>query len=150
MIREAGPKDLPTLQEFEQGIVAAERAFNSNLKNELICYYDIGALIESEDSVVMVAEEQGHLLGSGYGRIKHSKTYLNHDSHAYLGFMFVAPSHRGLGINQGIIQALIAWGKVRGIDDFYLDAYVENTSAIRAYEKLGFQQSLVEMKLNLK
>lgn len=150
LIREAVSADLLILQEFEQGIIAAERPFNSSLKSETICYYDIAALIDGGGSVVMVAEEQGQLLGSGYGRIKASKAHLNHETHAYLGFMFVAPAHRGQGINQMIIQALIAWGKEQGMSDFYLDAYADNTSAIRAYEKMGFRQSLVEMKLSIK
>jgi GNAT superfamily N-acetyltransferase len=150
LIREADHRDLPILQEFEQGIIATERPLNSHLKSEDICYYDIAALIDGDGSVVMVAEEQGQLLGSGYGRIKESKTHLNHDSHAYLGFMFVAPSSRGQGINQLIIQALIGWGKEQGMNEFYLEAYADNTSAIRAYEKIGFKQSLVEMKLSVK
>jgi GNAT superfamily N-acetyltransferase len=148
LIREAVRADLPILQEFEQGIITAERPFNNSLKSELICYYDIAALIDGECSVVMVAEEQGRLVGSGYGRIKQSKVHLSHDLHAYLGFMFVEPTHRGQGINQMIIQALITWGKEQGTSDFYLDAYSDNTSAIRAYEKMGFEQSLVEMKLS--
>ena len=150
VIREAQPSDLPILQGFEQGIIATERPFNSHLKSEVICYYDIAALIDGDDSVVMVAEEKGQLLGSGYGRIKASKAHLSHDTHAYLGFMFVAPTHRGQGINQLIIQALLAWGKGQGRSDFYLEAYADNSSAIRAYEKMGFEQSLVEMKLSAK
>jgi RimJ/RimL family protein N-acetyltransferase len=149
IIREAVREDLPTLQGFEQGIITVERPFNSSLKSEQICYYDIGALIDGEGSTVMVAEDNGLLVGSGYARLKESKAHLVHDVHAYLGFMFVAPSHRGQGINQKIIQALVAWGKKQGMQDFYLEAYAENTSAIRAYEKIGFSQSLVEMKLKI-
>jgi RimJ/RimL family protein N-acetyltransferase len=96
----------------------------------------------------MVAEIQGQLVGSGYGRIKASQAHLEHTKHAYLGFMFVAPTHRGEGINQLILQALIAWGHEQGLSDFYLDTYVQNAPAIRAYEKIGFRQSLVEMKLH--
>jgi RimJ/RimL family protein N-acetyltransferase len=150
LIRVAERADLSTLQKFEQGIIATERPFNSSLKSEKICYYNIAELIDGDSSVVMVAEDQGLLVGSGFARIKQSKAYLNHNTHAYLGFMFVAPSHRGQGINQLIIQALIAWGKEQGMSDFHLEAYADNTSAIRAYEKMGFEQSLVEMKLSVK
>jgi GNAT superfamily N-acetyltransferase len=148
IIRAAVPADLPILKEFEQGIIAAERPFNDCLKSEYICYYDIGALMDGEGSTVMVAEDNGVLVGSGYARIKQSKAHLEHDFHTYLGFMYVASTHRGQGINQLVIQALIGWGKTKGMQDFYLEAYADNNSAIKAYEKLGFKTSLIEMKLS--
>jgi len=149
IIRAAVQADLPILKEFEQGIIATERPLNACLKSEHICYYDIGALIDGEGSCVMVAEDDGVLVGSGYARIKKSKAHLTHSFHAYLGFMYVASTHRGQGVNQLVIQALISWGKTQGMQEFYLEAYAENCSAIKAYEKLGFKASLIEMKLPL-
>jgi GNAT superfamily N-acetyltransferase len=147
-IRAALLADLPILKKFEQGIITTERPFNASLKPNDICYYDIGALIKNDNSVVMVAVDGDVIVGSGYARIKQSKAHLTHDYHAYLGFMFVAATHRGQGINQRVIEALIEWGKSKQMQDFYLEAYVQNTSALKAYEKLGFQASLVEMKLS--
>lgn len=148
LIRDAVAADLPILKEFEQGIIATERPLNDCLKSDNICYYDIGALIDGKASIVMVAEDNGVIVGSGYARIKESKAHLSHDLHCYLGFMYVAPSHRGQGVNQLIIQALIKWGKLQNMQDFYLEAYAENSSALKAYEKLGFKASLIEMKLS--
>jgi GNAT superfamily N-acetyltransferase len=148
IIRTAVQADLPILKEFEQGIIATERPFNDSLKSEYICYYDIGALIDGENSSVLVAEDDGVIVGSGYARIRESKAHLTHDFHAYLGFMFVASTHRGQGINQLVIQSLIRWGKTQGMQDFYLEAYADNNSALKAYEKLGFKTSLLEMKLS--
>ena len=148
IIRAAVQADLPILKEFEQGIIATERPFNDSLKSEYICYYDIGALIDSKNSSVLVAEDDGVIVGSGYARIRESKAHLTHDFHVYLGFMYVAPTHRGQGINQLVIQSLISWGKIQGMQDFYLEAYAENNSALKAYEKLGFKASLLEMKLS--
>ena len=148
IIRAAVQADLPILKEFEQGIIATERPFNDSLKSEYICYYDIGALIDGENSRVLVAEDDGVIVGSGYARIRESKAHLTHDFHAYLGFMFVASTHRGQGINQLVIQSLIRWGKTQGMQDFYLEAYADNNSALKAYEKLGFKTSLLEMKLS--
>ena len=148
IIRAAVQADLPILKEFEQGIISTERPFNDSLKSEYICYYDIGALIDSKNSSVLVAEDDGVIVGSGYARIRESKAHLTHDFHVYLGFMYVAPTHRGQGINQLVIQSLISWGKNQGMQDFYLEAYADNNSALKAYEKLGFKTSLLEMKLS--
>ena len=148
IIRVAVQADLPILKEFEQGIITTERPFNDSLKSEPICYYDISALIDGDSSSVMVAEDNGVIVGSGYVRIRESKAHLKHDFHAYLGFMYVASTHRGQGINQLVIQALISWGKTQGMQEFYLEAYADNNSALKAYEKLGFKASLIEMKLS--
>ncbi|MFT5839341.1 MAG: GNAT superfamily N-acetyltransferase [Flavobacteriales bacterium] len=148
IIRAAVRADLAVLKQFEQGIIATERPFNDCLKSEPICYYDIGELIDSDSSSVIVAEDGDVIVGSGYARIRESKAHLTHDLHAYLGFMYVASTHRGQGINKLVIQALISWGKKNGMQDFYLEAYADNNSAIKAYEKLGFKTSLIEMKLS--
>ena len=147
-IRNAVQVDLPLLKEFEQDIIATERPLNDCLKSEYIRYYDIGALIDSDRACVIVAEDNGAIVGSGYARIKESKAHLQHNLHAYLGFMYVVPSYRGQGINQLVIQALIKWGTAQGMQDFYLDAYADNFPALKAYEKLGFKASLIEMKLS--
>ncbi|MCF2949989.1 GNAT family N-acetyltransferase [Paraglaciecola aquimarina] len=148
-IRAAVKADLPILKDFEQGIINAERPFNPCLKSEHFCYYDIGALIEADTSTVMVAELDGELIASGYARIRESKAHLIHDQHIYLGFMYVAPNYRGQGINQRVVESLIAWGKSLGFSDFYLEAYAQNQPATSAYKKLGFEPSLVELKLSL-
>ena len=148
IIRAAIQADLPILREFEQDIIATERPLNDCLKSEYICYYDIGALIDSDRSCVIVAEDNGIIIGSGYARIKESKAHLQHKLHVYLGFMYVVPSYRGLGVNQLVIKALIRWGKIQGKQDFYLEAYADNLPALKAYEKLGFKASLIEMKLS--
>jgi GNAT superfamily N-acetyltransferase len=147
-VRPALKAELSILREFEQGIITTERPFNDCLKTDKIYYYDIGALIDNDNSTVMVAEDNGVIIGSGYARLKPSKAHLTHDFHVYLGFMYVAQSHRGRGVNQLIIEQLINWGKEQGVTDFYLDAYIDNTAALKAYEKMGFKASLVEMKLS--
>jgi GNAT superfamily N-acetyltransferase len=118
IIRAASQADLSILKEFEQGIIATERPLNDCLKSEQICYYDIGALIDAETSIVMVAQDDGVIVGSGYARLRESKAHLTHDVHVYLGFMYVAQSHRGQGVNQLVIQSLIKWGKEQGMQDF--------------------------------
>ena len=148
--REAQLDDLPQLLELEQCIIAAERPFNANIKSEKTSYYNIQHLIEDSDSCLMVAINDGHIIGTGYAQIQQSKTSLQHDRHSYLGFMFVSPEFRGQGINQKIIHLLVAWSQDRDVNDFYLDVYSQNGSAIKAYEKVGFQPCLMEMKLHLK
>ena len=145
-IRPATTADLDTLYRFEQGVITAERPFDSTLKPDPLHYYDIPAMIASPDIELAVAEQNNTLLGSGYARIEPSKPYNIHPLHAYLGFMYVDPAHRGKGINTLIIEYLHQWAKSRGITELRLDVYHHNTSAIRAYEKAGFIPHMLHMR----
>lgn len=148
-IRKAILKDLGCLLTLEQAVVEAERPYNSTIKSHNAIYYDLNHLLSEQCAHVVVAEVANEIIGTGYVQIRDSKMSLNHDQHAYLGFMYVAPEFRGLGINKLIMETLIQWAKNQGVVDFYLDVYHGNEAAINAYKKLGFSKSLVEMKMNL-
>src|SRR5688572_5214119 len=100
IIREARESDIDQLYIFEQGVIAAERPLDPTLKQGNIHYYDLPKLIQSDDSQLVVAEVDGKLIASGYARIKKSEAFLQHEHHAYLGFMFVVEEYRGQGINK--------------------------------------------------
>ena len=148
VVRKATLEDLPTLLEFEQGLIRAERPMDPTIKEGKISYYDVGEFIRSEDAEVYVVEREGEILASGYARIKPDRHYLKHKLMGYLGFMFVPEEHRGQGLNQLIIKKLIEWCKGRGLNEIRLDVYQTNESALRAYEKAGFERHLVTMRLN--
>jgi len=148
-IRSAVPDDLPILLRFEQGIILAERPYDHTLKPDPISYYDVGALIEDPSAEVAVAELDGHLIGSGYARRKASRHYLTPSEHAFIGFLYVDPQHRGKGVNKLVLDHLFAWAKANDLPEVHLTVYPENASAVRAYEKAGFDAYLLEMRINL-
>ena len=147
-IREATQEDLKVLLEFEQGVVVAERPYNKTLIEGEIKYYDLPSLISSEDATLIVTEKDNEIVGCGYALIKQSEKDYNHfKKYAYLGFMFVKPEYRGQGINQSIVEKLINWSKEKGISEIRLDVYDQNESAVKAYEKVGFEPLLLTMRL---
>ncbi|MBS0029010.1 GNAT family N-acetyltransferase [Chitinophaga sp. 22321] len=148
-IRKAVVTDLPVLLTFEQGIIAAERPYDNRLKEGTIHYYDIAAMIAATHIEVLVAESDGVIIGSGYARIQDAKPYLKISQYAYLGFMYVVPSHRGKGVNKLVMAGLKAWAMEQGIAELRLDVYAGNEAAIKAYEKAGFAKNLIEMRLPL-
>jgi len=146
IIRPASFADMDTLLRFEQGVITAERPFDPTLKDDPINYYDLAGMIERQDIELLVAELNGRLIGSGYARIEEAKIYLKHPKHAYLGFMYVEPAHRGKGINQKIITALKKWVAERNINELRLEVYHDNLPAIKAYEKIGFSKLMIKMR----
>lgn len=147
IIRKAHPNDLEKLLEFEQAIITAERPFDPTLKAEKIHYYDIEKMISAPHIQIVVAEIDLELIGSGYARIEVAKPYLNHLNYAYLGFMYTVANHRGKRVNAKIIEALKKWCILQDVFEMRLDVYNDNTSAIKAYEKVGFKKHLINMRM---
>ncbi|WP_298480051.1 GNAT family N-acetyltransferase [uncultured Maribacter sp.] len=150
LFRPAILDDLGVLKIFEQGVISAERPFDSTLKPDPISYYNIAELITSPKSDVLVAVYNNKIIASSYVKILEAKPYLKHSDYAYLGFMYVMPQFRGKGINKAIIEEIKKWCSSKDIYELRLDVYSANISAIRAYEKAGFQNHLVNMRLAIK
>lgn len=146
LVREAQLEDYNDLIALEQKVIDAERPFNVSLKDHSAHYYDIEELISGQSNRLLLGEILGVVIATGYLQIRESKPSLTHNSHGYLGFMYVAEDYRGLGLNKIILKNLVHWGQSQGVADFYLDVYAENSSAVRAYQKFGFEGSLLEMK----
>jgi len=149
IIRQARENEVDALIEFEQGIVEAERPFDNTLKEGEIHYYDLLALVRSEEAEVLVAVVEDQLVGSGYAKLLDAKPYQKYKKYAYLGFMYVKPAYRGQGINKLILERLISWAKERNISEVRLQVYDENTSAKNAYRKVGFKPNLLEMRMEI-
>ena len=149
-IRKASLSDLDIFLRFEQGVVSAERPFDSTLKSGHIHYYDIEEMISASDVEMVVAESGREIIGSGYASIVNSKLYLKHQKHAYLDFMYVVPDHRGKGVAREIIETLKHWAISQNITEMRLEVYDNNLAAIKAYEKTGFTRNMIEMRMGLK
>ncbi|WP_223787976.1 GNAT family N-acetyltransferase [Marinicella meishanensis] len=148
-IRTAKPADLPTLLDFEQKIIATERPMDPTLiQNEPISYYPIAEYLEADHTEVLVAEVDGAVVGSVYGQIRERKPFFQTSHLGYIGFMYVRQAQRGQGVSQALIDAITAWFHTQGISEIILHVYAQNPRAIRAYEKAGFEQHLIEMRLN--
>ena len=148
-VRTASMEDLTTLLRFEQGVIHAERPFDVTIKEGEIRYYDIPELIHAENVELVVAESDSEVIGCGYARIEKSQPYLKHERHAYIGFIFVEPDHRGKGVSERIMDALRRWSLQQNVNEMRLEVYTDNVRAIRAYEKAGFKKHMLEMRMGI-
>ena len=148
-LREAKLEDLSTLLEFEKSLIEYERAFTPNLKKSNFNYYDLKSYIKNPEISVVVAEKENFLIASGYALIRLNKTYKNPSHFVFLGFMYVVPEYRGMGLNKKVLGYLMEWGKKKGYSEFQLDVYAPNQSAIKAYKKAGFDFETITMRLNI-
>lgn len=147
LIRKATLTDLPVLLEFEQELINAERPFDASLRDHFN-YYDLKKFIEDNNVLVLVAEKEGQVVGSGYAKIRTADPFYTFDKFLFLGFMYVVPELRGKGINQGIIGEMKKWALELGIHEIQLQVYEENIPAVKAYEKVGFKKLLTTMRMD--
>jgi ribosomal protein S18 acetylase RimI-like enzyme len=146
LLRPATIAELPILRLFEQEIIRAERPFDDTIRPDPVTYYDLGALIESDEAEVVIAEYDAKIIATGYARIKSGKAEYIYRDYAYLGFLCVLPEYRGHGIVSLILEYLIAWSHSKNISEIKLEVYAGNEAAIKAYEKMGFKKNIVEMR----
>lgn len=57
---------------------------------------------------------------------------------AWIGGVGVVPAQRGMGLGEALMRALMAEAASRGVERLWLEVLVENTAAVRLYEKLDF------------
>jgi GNAT superfamily N-acetyltransferase len=146
VVRKATLEDLASLNGFQQGIADAERLIDPAIKDGAVQYYDIARMLTADDTYFVVAQAGTRAVACGYARIEPAKHYLKHSVHAYLGLMYVDPNYRGRSLNLAIIAALKDWSLSRGVGELRLEVYRDNVAAIKAYEKAGFSQWVVEMR----
>lgn len=146
-VRTATHNDLETLLEFEQKLVTFERPMDSTIIQEgTVHYYDLAKYIDDEKIEVAVAEIDGHVVGSGYAKIKKGLDFVNQDFTGYIGFMFVDSNHRGKGIGKEVLEYLVNWLQSKNMEHIVLEVYAENTGAIEMYKKCGFKNFTHTMK----
>jgi GNAT superfamily N-acetyltransferase len=150
IIRPATLADIETLLQFEQGVIEAERPFDSNIKKYNAYYYDLEKMIADKNVHLVVAEVSDEIIGCGYARIENAQPFLQYAQYSYLGFMYVKPEYRGRGVNKKIVEVLKQWSLGKGITELRLQVYYDNTKAIKAYEKAGFKNLLIEMRMPIK
>lgn len=150
IIRPATPADIETLLQFEQGVIEAERPFDSTIKRNDIHYYDLEKMIADNNVQLVVAEANEEIIGCGYARIENAQPFLQYTQYSYLGFMYVKPEYRGKGVNKKIVEVLKQWSLSKGITELRLQVYYDNIKAIKAYEKTGFKNLLIEMRMVIK
>lgn len=146
-IRPATPEDLTTLKEFEQGLIDAERPFDTTIRKHPVQYYDLEKLIPAADCNVLIATVDDEIVACGMVLIAIGRPYLNHSDYANIRFLYTKPEHRGRGINAMIINQLITWAHEQNLFEIRLTVYQNNIPAIKAYEKVGFKKHIIEMRL---
>ena len=85
--------------------------------------------------------------GSGGRLIGHAGgTVLPEEPAATVVFaVYITPAHRGRGVLASLVDAVAAWSLSLGRRELMLEVVVGNDRAVRAYERLGFEDTGVRV-----
>ena len=87
-----------------------------------------------------VADPGGRLIGHAGG------TVLPEELGATVVFaVYITPTQRGRGVLQDLIEAVAGWSLAMGRNELMLEVVVGNDRAVRAYERLGFEDTGVRV-----
>jgi len=92
--------------------------------------------LSKDESVIFLAASDGHYLGFTqlyplFSSVNLAKAWLLND-------LFVAPSARGLGVGQALLEQARRFGEESGAASLMLETATDNLPAQRLYERLGW------------
>jgi aminoglycoside 6'-N-acetyltransferase I len=119
-----GPQDAGLLNRV------AEDVFDDDIAPRLLAAY-----LADDRHLMVLALEAGEVVGQTRGIV-----HLSPDQPAelYIDNMGVTPARQRNGIAGRMLDELMAWGRERGCDSFWLGTELDNIAARGLYESRGF------------
>ncbi len=94
---------------------------------------------------VVVAKDDGRVLGYAYGRLEPRDWNSLLDAHGALHDIFVDESVRGSGAAEALLRATLDALSALGAPRVLLESAFGNVVAQRLFERVGFRKTMVEM-----
>lgn len=139
-IREANPLDAVPFRELRlHALQNSPTAFSADYQRNLnhpVQYWEDMLTMHNDESTIFLANHDENLIGmsgiarGGSPKTRHSTTIWG---------VYVKTEWRGLHIAAALINACLGWARTRMIVAARLGVTTTNTSAIRCYERCGFQ-----------
>jgi aminoglycoside 6'-N-acetyltransferase I len=132
-IREATVADIPAWAELRarlwpEGSAAEHRA-------------ELPEWLGRRDSCSRLAEAaDGRVIGFLEGQLRSHADGCGTSPVGYLEGWFVVLEHRRAGVGRALVAAFEDWARSRGCSELASDAWPENTAALEAHRRLGFEE----------
>ena len=152
LIRRAGIDDVEQLrllyQELEEDGVRyqPEHFVVGERSNEFF-----QSVFESADQDILVAEEDGKILGFSHVMILEQKKVacLKPETLVYIQDLDVLESRRSQGLGTLLMEASKRYGKEHGVDFIRTQVFPQNIDGMRFYEKNGFREMMKTIESSL-
>jgi ribosomal protein S18 acetylase RimI-like enzyme len=151
VIRRATPRDVPAIGRLGALLVRTHHDFDpqrfipaSERTAEGYGSY-LGSQLRKSDVSVLVAEEDGVLLGYTYAGIEGFDYMTLRGPAGVLHDIVVDPAYRGRGVGKLLLDATIAALTAKGAPRIVLSTAERNEPAQRLFARAGFRRTMIEM-----
>ena len=150
-IRQARADDVKTLQILNDEVFVDNSKYDSDLKLDWAqsktgeTYF--AKLLNNKQAICLIAEEDNKSIGYLAAVPKEFGYRLS--KYIEIENMGVSPSYRSRGIGSRLVSHCLQIAKKRGFQRVYATSYVDNTKAVRFYERNGFKRIDVSLEKDL-
>lgn len=152
--RPATLADMPTVARFAAKLVRLHHALDPQ---RFMCMEPLEPGYErwltrellNPDVVVVVAEQDGAVVGYAYGRLEDRDWNALLDAHGALHDVYVDETARAGGAGAALVEAACARLSAMGAPRVVLHTAAQNTAAQRLFAKHGFRSTMIEMTREL-
>lgn len=153
-VRRAEPRDLSGIGPYAAALVRLHHQFDAD-RFFLPEYVESGYVrflrtaMRDPEVVVLVAEEEGRLIGYSFGKKEPRDWNALLDACGALHDLYVDPSARGRGVGEALVTQTANALRSLGAERIVLHTASANEAARKLFEKLGFRSTMIEMTLSL-
>lgn len=154
-IRPAVSADLPAIARLGVLLVRLHHDFDAlrfipaTPATELGYRNFLGSQLSKSNSVVLVAERGGAVVGYTYAGLDGFDYMTLRGPAGLLHDILVDPAHRELGIGRMLLDATVMELKARGAPRLVLSTASQNEGAQRLFAAAGFRRTMIEMTREL-
>ncbi|HEV7374026.1 MAG TPA: GNAT family N-acetyltransferase [Pyrinomonadaceae bacterium] len=109
----------------------------------------ISAQLEDTDKAVLVADDNGDVIGYAYAAIECYDYMALRGPAGILHDVIVDPEHRGRGVGRLLLDAALEFLRSRGMPRVVLSTAERNEAAQRLFARMGFRRTMIEMTREL-
>lgn len=155
LIRRAQSGDVASLGELGAALMRTHYAFDSlrflqpGGSDEVGYANFLGSQLDDDESIILVAERSGEIVGYVYAAIEPLSWKDLRDECGYIHDLLVTPAMRRGRVGEALLNAAIAWLRERGMPRVVLGTAAHNETARRLFERRGFRATMIEMTLEL-
>jgi ribosomal protein S18 acetylase RimI-like enzyme len=154
-VRRATESDLATLGRLGALLMQTHYAFDKQRfmapgTNPAEGYgWFLGSQLNQEDSIVLVAERAGSVVGYVYAGLEPRSWKELREPAGFIHDLAVDESARRTGVATALVEAAIEWLRAQGVLRVLLCTAEQNSVALSLFSRLGFRRTMIEMTREL-
>lgn len=154
-LRKAEARDVPALGRLGASLMRMHHRFNQRRfmspgDNPEAGYGAfLGSQLDRPDTLVLVAERRGHVVGYIWAAIEPESYKELRATAGFIHDLLVDDEARGGGAGARLVEAAVEWLRAQGMPRVLLWTAAQNDTARKLFEAHGFEATMVEMTREL-